>query len=50
LAKVRITAVPFKAGPAAHGPDFLVLPELFTAELLNFSESRDLAGSRAKDA
>ena len=60
MAKIRISAAGFKAGPiktftdfADHctqlvnqaksdSPDFLVFPELFTAELMSFFEESDL--------
>jgi predicted amidohydrolase len=66
MAKIRISAAGFKAGPiktfgdfADHciqlvnqaksdTPDFLVFPELFTTELMNFFEESDLLAKFAK--
>ncbi len=66
MANIRVSAVPFKAGPvssfddfadhvtrlveqaAAEEPDFVVFPELFTAELLNFFEEPDIVDKFAR--
>ena len=66
MAKIRISAVPFKAGQvssfddfadhvtrlveqaAAEKPDFVVFPELFTSELLNFFEGQDIVEKFAR--
>jgi predicted amidohydrolase len=66
MTSIRVSAVPFKAGPvrsfsdfadhaarcveqaAARAPDFLVFPELFTAELMNFFDGRDIVGKFAR--
>ena len=66
MANIRVSAVPFKAGPVssfddfadhvtrlveqavAEEPDFLVFPELFTAELLNFFEETDIVEKFAR--
>ncbi len=66
MANIRVSAVPFKAGPvssfddfadhvtrlveqaAAEDPDFVVFPELFTAELLNFFEEPDIVDKFAR--
>jgi len=66
MANIRVSAVPFKAGPvssfddfadhvtrlveqaAVEEPDFLVFPELFTAELLNFFEETDIVEKFAR--